>query len=597
MADSPRSTFSLPAFWRFCDQLRIDTKEQGLRRLDKRLGSQAWVMQRVSAGLDEGVHNFVILKCRQAGITTISLALDLYWVFKHGGMNGTLVTHDEPSRDLFRSTLQMYYDGLPREYKRPMVQHNRNQMVFKHGSRLQYQVAGTRAKGTLGRGKAVAFAHSTEVSSWGDEEGLQAFIDSFADSNPNRLYLWETTARGFNHFYDMWEDAKRAVSQRAIFVSWWCVDHYRARKGSDVYAVYWGKNGKPTPLERAWVRDVKARYGVEIDDEQMAWWRWTLAEKKSNDELMMFQEYPPTEDHAFVATGSQFFTAARISEELRRLKTQDKRPRCFRINIKNSFLDTELVICPEKAATLKVWEEPEPGGVYVLGADPAYGSSDWADRFVISVWRCYADKMVQVAEFADHELSTYSFAWILAYLAGAYEPCTVNLEINGPGQAVLNELNNLKKQAFLGGKHASDARSLFNVVRNMQSYIFRRVDAMSGNGALHWQTTFNTKERMMNALKDYFERGLIMPRSIDLVDEMKSIVRVNGAAPAAQGRAKDDRVIAAGLATVAWNDQIRMRMMQQGATYQRVIDNETVAPSTHGAQRAVSNYLKKIGIS
>jgi hypothetical protein len=586
--------FSLAGFWRFCDQLKIDTKEGGVQSLKNRLGSQKWVMERIAAGLDDDIHNFVILKCRQAGITTISLALDLYWVFKHQGMNGTLVTHDEPSRDLFRSTLQMYYDGLDREYKRPIIQHNRNQMVFKNGSRLQYQVAGTRAKGTLGRGKAVAFAHSTEVSSWGDEEGLNAFIDSFADKNPRRLYLWETTARGFNHFYDMWNDAKRAVSQRAIFVSWWAVDHYRAQVDSDIYKVYWGKSGKVTPTERAWVREVKAHYGIEIDAEQMAWWRWTLAEKKGSDELMMMQEYPPTEDHAFVATGSQFFSAQRLSQEFRRIK-QEKKPRCFRIDIKNTFTDTELVICPERAATLKVWEEPNPQGVYVLGADPAYGSSDWADRFVISVWRAYADKLVQVAEFCDHELNTYSFAWVMAYLAGAYEPCTVNLEINGPGQAVLNELNNLKKQAYVGGVHSREARSLFNVVKNMQSYIYRRVDSMSGSGALHWQTTFNTKERMMNALKDYFERGLLEPRSVDLVDEMKGIVRVGGSAPAAQGRAKDDRVIGAALATVAWNDMLRMRLMQQGATHQRVSESQSITATHHGAQRAVSNYLKNIG--
>jgi hypothetical protein len=48
----------------------------------------------------------------------------------------------------------MYMDGLPKEYKIPLVSHNRNQMVLKNRSRMFYQVAGTRNKGTLGRGKA-----------------------------------------------------------------------------------------------------------------------------------------------------------------------------------------------------------------------------------------------------------------------------------------------------------------------------------------------------------------------------------------------------------------------------------------------------------
>ena len=47
-----------------------------------------------------------------------------------------------------------------------------------------------------------------------------------------------------------------------------------------------------------------------------------------------------------------------------------------------------------------------------VGADPAYGSSDWADRFCIQVYRCYADGLDRVAEFATSELNTYQFAWV-----------------------------------------------------------------------------------------------------------------------------------------------------------------------------------------
>jgi hypothetical protein len=91
---------------------------------------------------------------------------------------------------------------------------------------------------------------------------------------------------------------------------------------------------------------------------------------------------------------------------------------------------------------------------YVIGADPAYGSSDWADRFCIQVYRVYADGLEQVATFATSELNTYQFAWVIAHLAGAYKNSTLNLEVNGPGQAVINELRNLKRQAAaMGSAH------------------------------------------------------------------------------------------------------------------------------------------------
>ena len=96
--------FNLQQFYRFCSQLKIETKEQGLRNMDTLLGTQTYVMDEISKGLEEDIHFFVILKGRQLGITTISLALDLYWQFTHNGWQGTLVSDTEENRDMFRST-------------------------------------------------------------------------------------------------------------------------------------------------------------------------------------------------------------------------------------------------------------------------------------------------------------------------------------------------------------------------------------------------------------------------------------------------------------------------------------------------------------
>jgi len=78
--------FNLQQFYKFCAQLKIETKEQGLRNMDHLLGTQTYVMEEISSGLANGIHFFVILKGRQLGITTISLALDLYWHFTNAGL-------------------------------------------------------------------------------------------------------------------------------------------------------------------------------------------------------------------------------------------------------------------------------------------------------------------------------------------------------------------------------------------------------------------------------------------------------------------------------------------------------------------------------
>jgi hypothetical protein len=581
--------FDLNHFYKFCKELKVETKELGIQRLGNRLlGSQTYVMEEIAKGLNNDIHFFVILKGRQLGITTISLALDLYWHFKNPGFQGTLTTDTEENRDQFRTTLAMYMDGLPPEYKIPLMTHNRNQMVLKNRSRLFYQVAGLRAKGSLGRGKGITYLHGTETSSWGDEEGLASLLASLAEKNPNRLYLFESTARGFNMWHDMWAVAKRARTQKAIFCGWWRNELYSADAKSDVYKVYW--DGKLSPEEKEWTREIKKLYQVEINSRQIAWWRWKMNEG-IKDEALMYQEFPPTEDYAFIMTGSSFFSHARCTDQAKVAK--QLLPRFYRFSMGQYFEDTELINSTERMATLKVWEEPIENAYYVIGADPAYGSSDWADRFCIQIYRCYADGLDQVAEFATSELNTYQFAWVVCYLAGAYKNSTLNLEVNGPGQAVINEMRNLKRQAQT--MEPRKARGLMDVLSHMQHYLWRRNDSLGGvSNSLGYLTTHSSKERMLNYFKDYFERGMMNVYSMDLLEEMKSVVRDQGSI-AAYGRNKDDRVIATALGCVAFAEQLMPRLLQMRMTRDR--KEEAITPvQVPVVDKQINNYLKAIGV-
>ena len=579
--------FDLQKFYKFCSELKIETKEEGLKKMGNLLGTQTYVMQEIQKGLDEDVHFFVILKGRQLGITTISLALDLYWQFTHPGWQGTLVSDTEENRDMFRSTLAMYIEGLPKEYKIPLVAHNRNQMVLKNRSRIFYQIAGNKSR--LGQGKAITYLHATETASWGNEEGLASLIASLAEKNPERLYMFESTAQGFNMFHDMYKTAKSARTQRAIFCGWWRNEFYSVDPDSNLYKVYW--DGKLSGEEKEWVKDIKKLYGVEINSRQMAWWRWKLHEG-IKDESLMYQEFPPTEDYAFVMTGTSFFSNSRCTDAAKAAKKEQ--PDHFRYVFGQLFQDTQVIPSTERLGTLKIWEEPIDTAYYVIGADPAYGSSDWADRFCIQVFRCYADGLDQVAEFATNEMNTYQFAWVIAHLAGAYKNSTLNLEVNGPGQAVINEIRNLKRIAVSTG--GALGHGLLDVLGSMTNYIWRRNDTLGGlSNSIGYLTTSNSKERMLQYMKDSFEREMMTIKSMDTLEEMKTIVREDGFI-GAPGRAKDDRVIACALATVAWAEQVQPRLMMQKITREISQKQEEFTPEQISVGRNVSDYLKKIGM-
>ena len=141
-------------FEAFCAKLRIDTKEFGRVPL-LFMGSQRYLIEQIKIGLDQNIHAFVILKGRQMGISTVTLALDMYWLFKYQGLQGAVVTDNDENRELFRSYLSQYIESLPAASRAPIERHNRAQIVFKNNSRLMYMVAGEKKKGESSKAPAV----------------------------------------------------------------------------------------------------------------------------------------------------------------------------------------------------------------------------------------------------------------------------------------------------------------------------------------------------------------------------------------------------------------------------------------------------------
>ncbi len=245
-------------FQDFLTHLKIDSKDfdAPVSLAEQMFGSQKEFMNQTCDALDRGVRHVVVLKARQQGISTISLALDLFWLLVHPGLQGALITDTDGNRDKFRIILERYIESLPKSLRVGIKKHNRNNLVFDNGSVLDYIVAGVRKSGSLGRGRALNFAHCTECSSWGDPEGVASLMASLSEKHPSRLYIFESTARGFNLFWDMWKNAQAdKESQKAIFLGWWTKEDYAVKKGSDVYKKYW--DGQVTPEEQELIDAIK----------------------------------------------------------------------------------------------------------------------------------------------------------------------------------------------------------------------------------------------------------------------------------------------------------------------------------------------------
>lgn len=592
--------FPYERFMTFLSRLKVQSKDAGLIPF-RLLGSQRYILERIREGLKDGVTSFYICKSRQVGCTTLLLAIDMFWAFNFKGLLGTFVLHREEARDDWRQAIDIFYEEIPAKaeiggvemkFKPRMMRHNRNILSFSNGSRFRYLIAGTaqERRGGLGRSGASNFVHMSEVAFYGNESDIQAFKSSFSSIYPHRLFVFESTANGFNHFYESYTAAKSSPATRAIFVGWWMDDRNKFEKGSTMYNSYMPVE-QLTQLERQRVRDVKRAFDVNIMFEQIAWYRWKFRDDFADDQVMMDEEFPWTDEDSFQATGSQYFTSASLTAGMRLARECPCQGYHYRLGMR--WEDTSVHGSPNiNRAELRLWEHSSLFGYYVLGCDPAYGSSDTADRSVISVWRCFADRIIQVAEYCTSSASTYQCAWVLAHLAGFYgqKECRCILEITGPGTAVFQELQMLMTR-IREIKRDDDRDDLRNVFRHFQHYFYRKPDSPSGGGLpFHWKMTTDLKQRLFAQFKNAFELGRAIVRSVPLIEEMRHIVNDEGYV-GAEGSNKDDRVIAACLAYEAWRAWSQAPLRAKGYT-QEVAMKIEAAGGEKPLDRLVIDYLK-----
>src|ERR1700677_2565923 len=565
------------AFYAFLQQCRINSKNLGTVSLGANLyyGQKRFITA-ILDGLENDIHDFYCLKSRQLGITTICRAFSTFYLGIHRGLSGALVFDSNENKNLAREEFVTMIKDLPERLKfSDIAKDNRDGLILKNSSKILFKSAGvkkTKTSGTLGRSAGLAMAHLSELCSYDNDEGLISFRRSLSDSNPDRLYIYESRARGYNSWESYWRNAREDTAHCVcVFIGWWAHDGQKIERDSRDWALYGVQ--PPTPEEQAKINQVKEQYDYEITQEQLAWYR-RLVDPAARDDgdvdagfegnSLQKQEDPWTEDEAFQQTGSTFFAGQSLKDQTEKYVQRKFTPYMFLGG--SEFSDMKVY----KAETtrnieLKVWEPPVQEAVYIVSIDPAFGENELNDRSSLQVLRCYADGVDQVAEYAYTMISTKHFAHVAAGIMAWYgnEPLSevfYILEINGPGGAVLQELKSLKFQ-IENGYAPMEEQGLRNIFRNVKQYMYARPDSLSGGAsAWHWKTSPNNKEAIMEELRGFVSNGQFRIRSHDLIEEMKSVTR-DGSSIAAEGSQKDDRVVAAAMGLHYWDSKIRRNLI------------------------------------
>jgi len=556
----------LEKFLLFLANSWVATKDYGLIKLhpSKLFGSQKKLIKDIFEELAKGSarRNFVILKARQLGITTITELIDLFWAQIHKGIKIAFLCQDYTMKLHYRRDLGVIYSSLPKHFKMPLVSDSREALVFKNGSSIMFFHEPKKGAKEIVRGQAITCLHSTETAFYENFERIKGgLLPALSEEHPARYVIYESTANGFNHFYDLWHTAENGVTYKPIFLGWWLKESYRIdpEKQPELWEVY---SYRPNRDERLRMQMVKKLYGYELTLEQLAWWRMKLFEEFNGDEELMLQEYPFTAEDAFRYTGNQFIKPQVLMEIKKNIL--EIKPHYYLVQ----FPDYNMMVVRDgnsRKYNLKIWEYPVRGEIYFLGADPSYGANPDSDFACVSVWRVDwqedGAKLVQVAEFGERECDVINFAKVCLWLTTIYNGGYFNLEVTGPGLAVVREIDRYKANNFNIGEikvmsKRPEAEHLTQYVRMINEYVYWRADRLRpGGGVRHFKTIGEERVKGLFLLKSLIENKVVIPRSDDLLEQLKYMSIDDSGVPRSFGP-NDDLVFGAMLAVEYFNQML-----------------------------------------
>ena len=154
---------------------------------------------------------FIVLKARQLGISTLTEALMFTLVITNFNSNGLIVAHEaNATSNIFKMAVR-YLENLPEDLKPSQRYSNAKELVFNNDSNTGLDSSiRVMTVGDGARSMSTRYLHLSEVGFWPKaEESMLAILQTVSSDNES-LVVIESTANGFNYFYDLWNQAEKA---------------------------------------------------------------------------------------------------------------------------------------------------------------------------------------------------------------------------------------------------------------------------------------------------------------------------------------------------------------------------------------------------
>ncbi len=322
----------------------------------------------------------ITLKARQIGWSTLAAAYAFWQAFFHDDFKCLLLSKGERESIVLLAKAKYGYKKLPewmRERGPAVLDNTQQKMTFVNDSVIESLPSGS----DPARGYTGNLLLADEFAFLANPTEAWASMEPVTDVGGQKIVL--STANGYgNLFHDLWVKAVMGVSSLVpSFYGWWAVPE----RDADWYA----------------------QKQAELPG-------WQLA-----------QEYPDNPDEAFAKSGNMVFPYDLIKD----------------LPIANPVETLELVngsFTDADDGRLHVWERPQSGGIYTLGADPAegLGHGDYSSVDVLT------HDGIQVAHWHGH-IPPDDFGVVCDAIGRWYNNALAIPEVNNMGIATVITMRNL----------------------------------------------------------------------------------------------------------------------------------------------------------
>ncbi len=479
----------------------------------------------IDSKIEELVENgipprIIILKARQEGVTTYFQGKIIADSVNNKNRNNLIVSHEAESTAAIFEKTKFMYDNLPENVKPTTKKSNSKVLFFENrlNSKISVKIAG---KESIGRSDTYSYVHLSEFAYWkGSGENspgnqLAAIMNAIPE-DINSIAVIESTARGFNSFKVLWDDACSGLNcWTPLFFPWWKQDEYMkefsSKEERDLFF---------NSLDE-YEQEIKLRFSLNL--EQLNWYRHTKKIKCNNNYDKMKQENPSFPEEAFIFSGKAVFDNELIMNRINYLKSVNNfgitGKFVFKWNneeVKDYILKNTIQFEKNnKNYVITIYESPIKGYHYVIGGDTKGEGKDWYAATVINNITGNRSATLHM-----QSISSKNFTWQIYCLAMYYNEALVGIEINF-NTAPIEELERLLYY---------------------KQYMREVYDDMTGRylKKFGWKTDGNTRPLIIDKLISLMQENMGIFNNILMLKECLTFAENKNGKPDAMSGCHDD---------------------------------------------------------